>query len=285
MDRNPVTRVRIIHVSDWHLRVGATLSKNLVDPLVKAVSAAEGEPDHQILALTGDIANSGEKSEYAVASEIVRGLQTGLKKAINAPLTTLIVPGNHDCNFRLDSAARKAVLKSTGPKSDWDPSIPEICTSVQSDFFSFANSVENSSLRWSPNNLITSTRIAHANHAISFWGINSAWMSQIKEEPGSIWFPHQLLQAEIEKAEPAFNVLLLHHPFAWFTPETRRSFLTLVDSAIPLVVGGHEHLPEMWGREDMHRHRVLVVEGGAFQENPTEIKGSTFNLITLELGA
>jgi hypothetical protein len=108
-------------------------------------------------------------------------------------------------------------------------------------------------------------------------------MSQIKERPGSLWFPVHVLQKQVEAADPALNILLMHHPLAWFQPEVRREFAGLIDSAFTVVLAGHEHQPEAWERDDLIGNKTLIVEGGVFQERHDRLIGSTFNLLSIDL--
>jgi hypothetical protein len=107
-------------------------------------------------------------------------------------------------------------------------------------------------------------------------------MSRTEEVTGEIWFPLHHLRDALEAADPAFNVLMLHHPFSWFRPELRRELLALVDSAFDLVFAGHEHLVEGWVRDDLDGSRSLYVEGGVFQEHNKPTGASTFNLLSVE---
>src|SRR5262249_54292906 len=128
MDVAGGSRINIVHLSDWHLRGGETRAWELLEPLVRAVASSESRPSHLVVAITGDVAFSGKKEEYAVAEQIIGKISGDLERAVGVPVTVIIVPGNHDCNFDRDTAARKTLIKSVGPGIEWDLSIPATCT-------------------------------------------------------------------------------------------------------------------------------------------------------------
>jgi predicted MPP superfamily phosphohydrolase len=275
-------RLSIAHISDCHFRAGQSRHLELREPLVKAIAALEVSSDALLLAVTGDIAFSGEREEYKLGLELIEYVREQLRSRVRIPVYCAVVPGNHDCSFSEEPAVRKALLATIGPGAAWDSSVPEACTSVQQPFFAFALNVTDSVLHFSSKDLICTHRLSIDSHHIGVWGINSAWMSQIHERPGSIWFPVHLLQQQVEAADSAFNILLLHHPFAWFKPEVRREFLLLVDSAFDLVLCGHEHITEAWARDDLNGQKTLILEGGVVQEHGAAAH-SSLNFVALDL--
>jgi hypothetical protein len=275
-------RLSIIHLSDFHIHSGHSKIAELADPLINAVIAKRDSTDLTLVAVTGDVAFSGAAEEYKTAQQFFAILHARLAAAISPKPVWAFVPGNHDCNFIGSPAARSAVIKSLGAETPWDASIPTICTAVQSNYFEFVGNM-GCSQGLDSINLVSEERIVAETHTIAVWGINSAWVSQLKEQPGSIYFPVDLLRERVESAQPALNILLLHHPFAWFRPEVRREFLRLVDSVFAITLGGHEHVAEAWGRDDFEGNKSLIVEGGVFQEKLDKLAGSSFNLVSVDL--
>lgn len=271
--------LKIIHISDFHFRAGSLEAKRLISPFATSVRASGGQASGLLVALTGDVAYSGNIDEYATATQVLHPLVNELQQIAEMPLHVAMVPGNHDCNFKQDTAVRKAVLKTMAAAAEWDSSVPPACTSIQRHFFDFADAFPESILKFSGDSLCEHATITLDSHVINIWGMNTAWMSQLHEQPGSIWFPVHLLRERIESAEAAINILLLHHPFAWFHVDVRRDLLLLVDSAVDLVLGGHEHLPASWIRDDLDGAKSLVVEGGVFQEDTNKVKASSFNIV------
>lgn len=276
-------RFSIVHLSDCHFRAGQLKHQELQEQLLNAVVALENSPSAVLLAVTGDIAFSGKPEEFSIGRELIDHIRDRLASRVQCPVHCAVIPGNHDCNFSNEPAVRKALLTTIGSGAAWDASIPEACTSVQEGFFKFVSDIAGSMVNLTPTELISVQRLRVGPHEIAFWCINSAWMSQIHEQPGSLWFPVHLLQQQLEAAAPAMNVLLMHHPFAWFKQEVRREFLLLTDSAFDLVLCGHEHRTEAWIRDDLNGHKTVVIEGGVFQEHGGSTN-SSLNLITLDVG-
>lgn len=272
-----------LHLSDCHVKASG-IEESRIAAICRAVRSRVTPNARLMVVVSGDVAFSGRASEYSLATVSFRALAQGLAQVMgNAQPSWVIVPGNHDCNFEQDSGVRRAVLKTIGPTSEWDPSLPEECTRVQGDFFSFVRALPGSLLRFESNRLIDSLEIDHEERKIRFWGINTAWMSQLKESPGSLWFPLHELQSMVEAEDALLNILVMHHPPSWMAAPLKRQMLQFLDSAFDLVIAGHEHEVEAWGRDDLGGQRTLNVEGGVLQEHGGAPEKSSFNLIRIDL--
>lgn len=69
-------------------------------------------------------------------------------------------------------------------------------------------------------------------------------MSQIKEQPGTLFFPVRIVEGKLNKNTDICISIFHHHP-AWMTPNTiennRTEFIDFVNEHSDFVLVGHEH--------------------------------------------
>jgi len=100
----------IAHLSDPHLRSRGVLYQGIVDSNAMFIAAVDHlnalRPRPDLVLLTGDIVDHGTPAEYAMARELLAGIEQPL----------LVIPGNHDSRdaFRV-SFADHGYLPKCGP--------------------------------------------------------------------------------------------------------------------------------------------------------------------------
>jgi predicted MPP superfamily phosphohydrolase len=278
-------RLLLIQLSDWHLEAHNRQILGLVDPIVLAAAETMNPDSVVLLALTGDLAFSGKDTQYALAAEFVQEIRLKFLNELGHEVRVIALPGNHDCDFDSEVASRKLLIPSLKGEAVVDESVVSICTAVQKNFRAFVTNVRGDAGTAVVNDLLSVTRIGGGNEAVAIWQCNSAWTSQLQERPGTLWFPVKQLQAAIEDANPAFNVLLLHHPLPWFQTDVRRALQSISDSAFNMILGGHEHIAESWVREDLEGSRSVIVEGGVLHEHGGDFTRSSFNIVEIDFSA
>src|SRR5450759_1943574 len=100
-------RLLLLHLSDLHFcepaHENASLSR--IQQLASAVGSLPSTPDIACVVVSGDIAYSGRPPEYEIAARFfveLRGELTGRLGGTSA--ATIFVPGNHDCDFALETS-------------------------------------------------------------------------------------------------------------------------------------------------------------------------------------
>jgi 3',5'-cyclic AMP phosphodiesterase CpdA len=88
---------QIVQLSDLHLLGAVAHQRRILDALVEALRRDRQwrGTSSQLLAITGDVFDSGTIDPPRAAAAF-RSLHDGVKRAIGDPLTTVVVPGNHD---------------------------------------------------------------------------------------------------------------------------------------------------------------------------------------------
>jgi predicted MPP superfamily phosphohydrolase len=141
----------ILHLSDIHFTAKNDPIFKRVEPLVASLRPHLPHAACIVIVVSGDIAQTGAAAEYKLATRFLSDVRSRLQGEAKIPIHTILAPGNHDCDFRGDQAARQlvvdAMLKHSGPLPG---SYLKTATKVQSDFFAFRKSEESKATLVSP---------------------------------------------------------------------------------------------------------------------------------------
>lgn len=282
--------VGIIHLSDIHFSDGENFFETKWELLFRALKDDFLNCLFVYIVVSGDIANTGKESEYKVATTYFKRLLEQLEKRYNSTQFKFVfVPGNHDCNFDLDTQARKNIIKNINYETIGnDESVFQMCLKTQSDFWNFYNVFNKV-----PDNRIYFKIVdTIEDKKLCFHCFNTAWMTQKNENPGTLFFPVKHFDELKNKNEFDLNIAVLHHPLNWFNPNApennKKEFQNLLDDISSLQIIGHEHENELRKTENVDRidSQTLCISGDVFQnqENPTQSGFQTFfiNLNTNE---
>lgn len=243
--------MKIIHLSDTHGEAAA---------LKRIVSHILARPDLAAcaVAITGDITDDSKPSEW-------RAVQTAL-----APLVGLVpiwaVPGNHDCG----------AMGIT-----YDPERAERARAV-------CDMISTTPITTSPSGL-----------RVWRWGVwRIVGLDSQAGNAGELLPPlargeigrAQLAALEVELADPAPTVILLHHHPRWSEP-----LHTLEDAGeltrmiarrpqVKAVLYGHQHVEALWGKEG-GASRLWISAGKSTEERGGRLRYRTLDLETLRLEA
>ncbi len=223
----------IIHFSDIHIKdeYDALFSKK--DELINACANTVSNKDSVAIVVSGDIAFSGQKSQYALAKELFDELATSLSKKGVQNIDKVYVPGNHDCDFGIKSSVRDILIESISCDKV-DEEIYRELNSVQENYFDFTKNDGYS------DEMIQLHEIIFDGHKYGFLLINTAWMSQLHEVYGKIVIPKSFLkEVNISEYEILFGIY--HHPSNWLNDACRNDFLEYINSVCDIILVGHEH--------------------------------------------
>lgn len=133
----------IIHLSDIHFKNEKDAVIKRLDQLVASLRPYLTHTATLVIAVTGDIAQSGALSEYSIANGFLSDLKKKIQKELEVPIHFILAPGNHDCDFRGDQAARQlvvdAILKNC---AEIPTSYIKTATKVQSNYFNFRDKLK-----------------------------------------------------------------------------------------------------------------------------------------------
>ena len=137
-------KVAILHLSDLHIsKENSQWLLKKAEQIVPAVWNDFSECSKIITVVSGDIANAGTEEEYGYAKQFFRTLLRSFasRSMANRELENKIicVPGNHDCNYDKDTAARQMLLGSLRTNAaSIDNSVYQIISAVQEEYAAFA---------------------------------------------------------------------------------------------------------------------------------------------------
>ncbi len=251
---NTAPPIRILHLSDLHLRTDRTWDS---DPVLAALARHIADevraglvPD--LVAITGDLAYSGKAAEYRLAHDwLERQLWPALTPAGATPLPRdrlLLVPGNHDVdrgavNFMVKTA-QEALLKDCGQNDIAavlkDPEQRDLFLRRHAAWLDFCAGWYGLApdAPWWQRTLTLGTQRLHCA------GLDSAWMSARDREQGALllgrWQVHQTVLAR-GGTDADWTLALLHHPWSCLDDRDTAETRPLIQLHRDLVLRGHRH--------------------------------------------
>ncbi|MDE0005328.1 MAG: metallophosphoesterase [Rhodospirillaceae bacterium] len=277
-------KIALLHLSDIHFRTDnfdTCADLRLAERISSAIRTELIGSTHVIILVSGDIAYSGIEDEYKYASDWLSELYTQVADSCAATCWILCAPGNHDVDHSRRRQIRNALIQQIRRDSTLsiDKAIIDECTQEQRAFFQFRDDLEGDAILVYTDPLLRVHRIRDGDSIVQINVLNSAWMSSMHEDPGSIVFPLDSYHDQIAKPS-GFSISVMHHPLGWFIPENSRRLRADLSQCSSIVICGHEHMPESTRMLTSFGDHVRFIDGGALKtEDSTE---SSFNLILLD---
>jgi len=276
----------LLHLSDIHFKESKGQNPVLSSPEQIAAAATSIAPSahYCFVVVTGDIAFSGKREEYAFADKFFSKLRDYLRSRLpECDPYFVLVPGNHDCDFSQSDRVRELVVSKLTP-GDFDEDIYSKCTEVQSNYENFAipwraeraQLGRVSKLYWQEMHDLP-------GGTVEFRLMNSAWMSTEKERQGRLLFPVELLRSD-EDVSPAASLIvtILHHPYNWFEATNARDLRNEVEATSDIILTGHEHEGDFYRRDRVTGERTEYLEGLVLQDSANP-QISLFNVLVIDL--
>ncbi len=278
-------RVIILYLSDIHIGKGANLITTRVKNIADVLNSYTAEESTCFLTISGDIANFGKSSEYDIAYDFIYELVEEIRtnKQIKE-VYPVLVPGNHDCDFDIEKSTRRDLIKLLGiaedPLEAIDIDYVQHLTNIQQEFFKFAEKLDG--LNHEINRLYWIHGQDIDEYRLNFLCLNTAWMSQKKEEQGKLVFPAHLINLnQLESDKPSINISLFHHPENWFNAQHLRYFKNLIQTTSNIVITGHEHDIDMQTNISITGKIQENMQGGLLQYGKKA--NSSFNVEILDI--
>lgn len=272
----------ILHLSDIHI-------KSPKDPILKrtkniaaCVYSSLPSASKVFVVVSGDIAFSGQADQYALAEAFFSEIRSAIVAEADVPVSFVIVPGNHDCDFDKNNSARKMLIKSIDESDDpeIDASVIETCTSIQGDYFAFRDALENNPEAYG-DSLWRTARYEVEGKSFSFECLNVSWVSKLREEPGRLYFPVEHYKDEKSGCVDV-RFVVLHHPLNWFSQTIYKPFRTFLRQTANIIISGHEHQANVGIVHDSESEKSAFVEGCVLQ-GEKDLSDSAFNVVVLDV--
>lgn len=241
-----------------------------------------------VIAICGDATFSGTKKQFSVARGFIEAIENEIRRRhASVPITRVMVPGNHDCDFSGDQAARDFMLTAIKESETPAESVCKVVLSPLKEYFNFAANVVGEM-----NAITESHRFYHhvdlqdGESTLRLHLLNTAWMSSLHEQPGSLHFPLAEIEPPGSRVDCAFAIL--HHPTHWFSqPHAMRPLRDKLSELASVILVNHEHVPEATEsvplfERDGSATNTVYVSGGVVQES-WEPELCNFNLLNIDV--
>lgn len=278
-------KIAIIHISDIHLTGENENVRERLERLPRVVAATQTDIAGVIVAISGDIANTGGSSEFKVAEKYLKILIDKIKDNIHGvEVHVLCVPGNHDCDFSNSQGARNGLIKHLRSCEDTniDESIIEVCCEPQNNYFTFANSISTPPPNYH-SRLYFTYNLSVGNFNIAVQCFNTAWISQMQDQKGSLFYPVSTTKGA-KSLSADYVISMFHHPYGWLPSNNYKRLSEIVEKTSDLALTGHEHEGERFLKSTPEGNSNLYLEGEVF--NAKDVPGQCgFNVVYVDLAS
>lgn len=272
----------VLHLSDIHIRSQDDWIISKAEEIASCTFISLPSASTVFIVVSGDVAWSGASEQYVAAKKLFLEIKQFIKNEKDIPVHFIISPGNHDCDFKKDNTVRQLVLKSVrGNPSDIDDSVIATACAVQEPFEVFAAELHTSDETRTGDKLWCSHRFTVETREIIFDAINVSWCSQIKEEPGSIVFPHERYTSHLDQ-QAELRIGVIHHPLNWFGQAVYHPFKKMLRTLSNVILSGHEHVGGVGEDVGSDTGHSAYVEGCVLQDDKN-LSSSSFNIIEFNL--
>lgn len=276
-------KISMLHISDIHLRVSGNSIFEKINKIGSAIKSELYEVDNLIIMLSGDTAFSGKEAEYELGIELLDNLKKSILNHRNINIKFVVIPGNHDCDFSLDNAIRKVLIESVRNDQviEGKEEIIDEIVKPQENYFCFEEIYEENESLVFKDMLFKQYVFNVGDNTIILNCFNTAWISELHEQPGKMIFPLEKYKSYLERAVGGLVISVFHHPLHWLEPMNNRANKEIIECYSDIVLTGHEHVATFKQTSDLEKNYTGYFEGGALQtENPNE---SEFSLLLFNL--
>jgi predicted MPP superfamily phosphohydrolase len=273
-------KLAIVQLSDIHIKSEDDSVLRRAHPVVSAINNCVITTDAYLLAITGDVANSGAKAQYDLALKFLASVAEELRRK-GKPVHCFVIPGNHDLDLSDAPDTRDALIshvRKNTVKVDASGETVNQIISVQRKFFDFEATLLNIPVRPNGNKLVYVHNFDVDGHKIRVKCLNTAWISTNPEIPANLVFPCHLITREEDRAD--IEIVAFHHPSNWLSPDNARAFRIAVEGSSDLMMTGHEHESSFYSKQSTVTGATDHIEGAVLQEHTTG--RSAFNVIIVD---
>lgn len=277
-------RAIILHLSDMHFQSTVNPIVSRVEQISNSLNMCSEEEFVCFIVISGDIAYSGSAEEYKLAYEFISNLGEEIKGNEKVKqLHTIVVPGNHDCDFGDQKSTRNSLLVYLNNIStaiseidlDWVADMSDI----QRNYFEFSKCIQGSEPK--DNSIYCQRNYAIGEYVLRFQCFNTAWMSTKGEVQGKLLFPTYLVNLDENPINnQAIAVSIFHHPYNWFEASNGKDFQTLINKHSHIIITGHEHDIESYTTINIRGQVKEIMQGGLLQH--INENGSSYNIEVID---
>jgi len=247
-----------LHISDFHFKTGDPYDRDVVlNAFLRSLPTLidrSAKPDFVVA--SGDIANTGQETEYAVATTFFDALLGALTLSKNE---LIVVPGNHD----IDRRSGRGLIRTLSPSDAdqyFDPSEDLIHVTTRQRAFAAWYDKYFSGIRKFPINstfyMPISLKFPDGN--VKVQPINSAAFCFDDNDHGKLWIGRRSLEAAFQNcsiADDELTLAVMHHPLNWLASSESANIKSSLRGRFDCILSGHLHETDI--------EQVAGVYGGA----------------------
>ena len=229
----------IIHLTDIHIHDEKDLILKKSKKIAIAINSHIHSSDDVIISVTGDIAFSGKQEQYELATIFFNDIVRYIIDKTSITPHILFVAGNHDCDLSTETSVRDALFKDIQTKryEKVPEDIKRTMIKAQQNYFDFSCKYDSTNRSFS----LCSTKMIPLRWGKVFFALyNTAWMSQLHEIEGSLYFPQEELPI-FPGTENRLVISMAHHPLNWFDSTTANVIKDYIRENTDIMLWGHEH--------------------------------------------
>lgn len=266
-------KLLILHLSDMHL---TEFPRNCINQVEKIANSLKRyiNIDKLVIAVSGDLASSGQKNEYKAVKRFFGCLIDNIlkKTQYNNFIYVYIVPGNHDMNYKAMKDLPKIYSYT---EKDWNGNASKELDMLE-NFFDYA-SKKNS---FSKNYFIDNKMINYNDNSINFSLINTAIFSRRDNDKGLHYIPPYVFEAI--DANVSVSIAVMHHAPEWFLDTSKTGLEKYLRDNHDILLLGHEHRNQSKEEIFEGESSIKIVNGGVLFD-PNDDKNSSYNILELDM--
>lgn len=210
-------KLGIIQLSDIHFNSLEDFVLGKKDLFIDACCSELTDCSKIVLVITGDISFSGDMNQYDIAYEFFKEIERQIRERstyINS-FQYVIVPGNHDCDFKDDSIRDIVIDRILLTNTKIDDNIIAKCLEPQKNFWNFLSRI--TGVNYEPCISYKVEVRLTLDENIVFHCYNSSFLSTLNEKIGSLIIPKEkYLYRDGTKEKVVIS--LFHHNTGWLSP-------------------------------------------------------------------
>lgn len=279
--------ITVVHISDIHVKSAQDKTLDFFEHLPHAICREVVESELVLILVSGDLAFAGTEAEYVAIESAFSKLESTLAERLKTPIKWILVPGNHDGTFKDAQKSRALVIAGILKEGSGsiDESVIETCIAPQQHYFSLAEKFCSAQDYLFKDKLLGVKGFKVGEKTIQFWELNASWMSRVPDQQGSLIFPIDRYQAQLQ-SNADYRFAVLHHPLNWYAQDSYHALRKTLVSNFCGVFSGHEHVSNGHIQKSRsHENHCLFMEAGALgPHDPKEVSSFTVQVMNVESG-
>lgn len=268
-------KLLFLHLSDMHIKDESGYNCFQLEKIVDA-AISTGEIDHVAMIISGDLAFSGQRTEYACVNRCIKHIIEDYKsKTHNTSFIPIVsVPGNHDIAFppSKEDQMTSSKLHDIRKVNAYEKHVAAQ-TYLQRAFFQFSK--DKTSCDWGKSYQYIRRVIKFDDYSVEFNMINSGIFSTMDEDKGLHYLSSKYIDQISEPSGADFVVSIMHHAPEWYTDDIKHQLEDALYQKSSILFLGHEHYIEQKTISHERMPHVLIQAGGCLCEND-DWKNSSF---------